>query len=58
MKVYADSFDHEGTGPYLRNDYRKRTEPEPDEAQEDSDVQKRNRSRIPGFPAFEGQEYL
>ena len=42
----------------IMNDCRKRTEPEPDEAQEDSDVQKRNRSRIPGFPASEGQEYL
>ena len=48
---------YERTGSYVRHDRRERTGSEPDEAQEDPDVQERDRRRIPGFPSPERQEY-
>ena len=46
-----EELSYEGIGAYVGNDYCERTESEQDEAQKDSDVQKRDRGCIPGFPA-------
>ena len=44
--------------PTVRNHHCQRSESEPDETPEDSHVPEKTGSCIPGFPSFEGQEYL